>query len=76
MTRGYFAHEAESAAPPGRAHHRVVIEIIRGLVRVVRVPPPWAHGDTPCEQRVPMDDADAGVVAGMVRRAIEGSATA
>lgn len=51
--------------------HRVIVEISRGVLRVIYVAPTPGPGPHTRVLRVALDDADAGVVGGMVRRAVE-----
>lgn len=51
--------------------HRVVVEVVRGVLRVAWVGAPVRGGPATRDERVPLDDADAGVVGEMVRRAVE-----
>lgn len=51
--------------------HRVIVEIVGGVLRVVYVDPMPGPGPHTRVLRVALDDADAGVVGAMVRRAVE-----
>ena len=50
--------------------HRVVVEVRHGILRVAFVHPNPGDGPATRDQRVALDDADAGVVGVMVRGAI------
>lgn len=51
--------------------HRVIVEISRGVLRVVWVDPTPGCCPRTRDLRVALDDADEGVVGALVRRAIE-----
>lgn len=51
--------------------HRVIVEIVGGVLRVIYVDPTPGPGPHTRVLRVALDDADAGVVAAMVMKAIE-----
>jgi hypothetical protein len=51
--------------------HRVVVEVARGVLRVVWVGAPVGGGPATRDHRVPLDDADEMFVAAMVKGAIE-----
>jgi hypothetical protein len=55
--------------------HRVIVEISGGVLRVVWVDPTPGCCPRTRDLRVALDDADKGVVGGMVRRAIEEGVT-
>jgi hypothetical protein len=50
---------------------RVVVEVVRGVLRVVWVAAPVGYGPATTDVRVALDDADETLVAAMVRGAIE-----
>lgn len=49
--------------------HRVVVEVVGGVLRVIWVGAP-VGGPATRDRRVTLDDADSGVVGAMVRRAV------
>lgn len=51
--------------------HRVIVEVSGGVLRVVYVDPTPGPGPHTRDLRIALDDADAGVVGAMVRRAVE-----
>ena len=55
--------------------HRVIVEIRRGILRVVWVVLPVGMEQATSDERVALDDADTGVVGAMVRRAVDAGLT-
>lgn len=55
--------------------HRVLIEVVRGIVRIVWVGPSAGDGPLTKDERFPLDDADPAVVDELIRKAIDGGMT-